>query len=74
MIFLTTIKLSDQFLRRAVHPDKEAAGAESLFIIFIDVVARKIINLVNYKIPSTKVEISHAKVHALHPNAGDNTP
>lgn len=57
-----------------MHTNQEPAGAEYLLIIFIDVISRELVNLVNNKIPSTKIKIAHAKVNALYSYAGDNAP
>ena len=62
------IKAAYQVLVRAVHPNQQAAIPQLPLVVLIYIAAGKPVHLFHYQVPTAQVEVTHAEIHALHPD------
>ena len=69
---LTGIKLSNEVFIRAMHAYQQSASAKLSVIVFIHVVTFQLVYLIDNKVPTAQVEVTHAEINALYAHVGNN--
>lgn len=67
------IKLTDKVFIRAMHTNKQTTSAEDAIILFIYIITRQLVNLIDNQIPTTEIEITDTKIDSSNTHIGNDT-